>query len=120
MHLLQQPEHYRVGVLPKHLRRKAARQLSVFAADLQSGPHDPADIARFADRQREICDNILRDSAPGERHRFRRFLKAVDEVRQEDSARTLAKLAPALSPRARLRSWLQHFGRAGGMPPVAR
>ena len=63
MHVLQEPGHYRVHVLPRALRKKAARQLASFVAGLRRGPYQADELTQFEERVARLRAHILDDGA---------------------------------------------------------
>lgn len=102
-HVLQEPRHYSIQVLPDGLKRQAAKTLRRFVAELlESGRFDGEALDRLAREVERIIDYMNQPASRRDLRRLRRELTRLDTLRGEDSARTLSRLVSGLTWRGRL------------------
>jgi len=102
-HVLQEPRHYSVRILPGGLKRRAAKALDRFVDELsERGPFDRDAIARLRGEVDRITGYMAPSASRRDLGRLRLELARLDALRGEDSARALSLLVAGLSWRGRL------------------
>jgi MoaA/NifB/PqqE/SkfB family radical SAM enzyme len=96
-HVLQEPKHYSIQILPRRIKRKIARRLEAYASE---GPNDGAEMANWSIQSqfRHIIDHMMAEDHTDLIEKFREVTFKLDKMRNKSTAAICPELAPLLRP----------------------
>ena len=111
VHALQEPAHYNIQILPKHMKRRAAKQLLDYAQKLpEGGAGAGAGMVPIRKQFEAVVEYMMQADRQDLIGSFRSVSAKLDRLRGEDTVAICPELAPLLRPsgldRWRLRAGL--------------